>query len=418
MQTVPTKHERQPATRQLLREIADRFGTPCYAYDLRTMRAQAEKLRHFLPDRIEYYYSLKANASLGVAETFVGCDLGADVASAGELATALRAGYASERIFVAGPHKSTETIGLLRDHPEAVLSIDSPSELAWLNQQSLTNPAVLRLRPDFDSTAVVVAGRESRFGFVLDELANYRQQVGRSSLPIIGFHIFAGSQVLRVDEVVEHLRSAMSLSERAASVLGIELAFINLGGGFGIPYAHDEAELDLAPIGRELDAFCQRWPRLRMALELGRYLVAQAGWYLTSVVGHQTYRGQPSVVIDGGTHQRADLCGLSLKTKAAPPLPLDQESVDLESTNVLGCLSLPEDVLVQSGQLPRLDVGDRLAFANAGAYGQWASALNFHAFPAPAEVAFDGDSIKVMRHPRPAADILQDQLKLADQPEA
>jgi len=408
----------EQSTAQILREIADRFATPCYAYDLRTLRIQADKLRAHLPAETELFYSLKANASLGISETLAEYGLGADVASAGELATAIRAGFAAERIFVAGPYKSPEAIAMLREHPAAIVSMDSPSELEWLHSHGLVNQAVLRLRPDFDSTAVVVAGRDSRFGFLLDQLSGLRRQIAASNLPVIGFHIFAGSQVLRCEGVLGHFRAARALAERAAAALEISPSFVNLGGGFGVPYGRDEPELELAPIGRELSAFCQRAPGIRFALELGRFLVAQAGWYLTSVVGHQTLRGQPAVVVDGGTHQRADLCGLCLKTKAAPPLALDCESTTLVPTEVLGCLSLPEDILAQSALLPPLQVGDRLAFANAGAYGQWASAVNFHAFPAPTEVAFDGTSLKVMRRGRPAAAILDDQLMLADQLDA
>ena len=404
----------EQTTTEILREIADRFGTPCYAYDLRTLRLQTDKLRQSLPAEVELFYSLKANASLGISEALAQYGVGADTASAGELATAVRAGFAAERIFLAGPYKSPEAIGVLRENAAAIVSIDSPSEWERLQSQGLTNRAVLRLRPDFDSTAVVVAGRESRFGFLVDQLPELAGQVTDSSLPIIGFHVFAGSQILRCEDVLGHLRAARDLTERAAAALKLSASFINLGGGFGVPYGHDEAELDLEPIGRELAGFCERAPATRFALELGRFFVARAGWYLTSVVGHQTHRAHPSVVVDGGTHQRADLCGLCLKTKAAPPLVLDGHSTAPAPTEVLGCLSLPEDVLAQSALLPPLQVGNRLAFANAGAYGQWASAMNFHAFPAPTEVAFDGVHLKVMRRGRPAAAILDDQLTVVN----
>ena len=191
--------------------------------------------------------------------------------------------------------------------------------------------------------------------------------------------------------------------------MGIELEFINLGGGFGVPYANKEEELNLAPIGEALESLIERVAPARLALELGRYLVAQAGWYLTSVVGRQTHQGRTAVVVDGGTHQRADLCGLGLRRRANPPVALDAPSTPTRATDVLGCLSLPADVLAESSLLPVLSPGNILAFANAGAYGLGSSPAMFHGYPLPAEIAFDADAIQLMRRPRTARSILEDQ---------
>ncbi len=392
-----------------LLEIVRRFGTPTYAFDVRRLRAQVEKLRTHLPTAIEILYSLKANASLGICDVLRDCGIGADVASAGELATAVEAGFPSQRIFVAGPFKLPETLAQLRDLPAAVISVDSPSELQMLAERRLPNPVVLRLRPDFGSQAVVAAGHESRFGFVGEDVSSCRKLVNSQAVNVIGFHVFSGSQYLNAEGIVAHLRGALAISQRAAETLGITPALLNLGGGFGIPYAATDAELDLRAIGEELAIIAERVPTTRLVLELGRYLVAQAGWYLTSVLGHQTFQGRAAVVVDGGTHQRADMCGLCLRTKASPPLVLNVSSSELTPTDVLGCLSLPADVLTESSLLPRLEPGNVLAFANAGAYGMWSSPAMFHGSPLPAEVAFDGSEIQLMRERRAARSILEDQ---------
>ena len=293
------------AVNQHLLEIVRRYGTPTYAFDVRRLRAQVEKLRTHLPAAIEILYSLKANASLGICDVLRDCGIGADVASAGELATAVEAGFPSQRIFVAGPFKLPETLAQLRDLPAAVLSVDSPSELQMLAEHRLPNPIVLRLRPDFGSQAVVAAGHESRFGFVGDDVSSCRKLVNSRAVNVIGFHVFSGSQYLNAEGIVAHLRGALAISLRAADTLGIVPALLNLGGGFGIPYASTANELDLGIIGEELAMMTRQLPTTRIVLELGRYLVAQAGWYLTSVLGHQTFQGRAAVVVDGGTHQRA-----------------------------------------------------------------------------------------------------------------
>src|SRR5262249_43799457 len=144
-------------------------------------------------------------------------------------------------------------------------------------------------------------------------------------------------------------------------------------------------------------------------IELGRYVVAQAGWYLTTVIAHQTHQGRQAVVVDGGTHQRGDLCGLGLRRRAVPPVPLMPRPASSTATDVLGCLSLPADVLAEASALPPLSLGDVLAFPNAGAYGLTASPLLFHGHPAPAEVAFTGGAIEQIRARVPTRSILEAQ---------
>lgn len=397
------------ATAETLREIARRYGTPTYAFDMRRMRAQVDHLRTYLPDSVQVLYSLKANASLGLCEVFRDCGIGADVASAGELATAVAAGFDAEDIFVAGPFKLPETVAQLRRLPEATVSIDSLSELEWLAEQGLANRAVLRLRPDFGSCAVVAAGSESRFGFTEDQLICVGERLASLSLNVIGFHVFAGSQVLDTENLCGHLRRALELSLRGADHLGIVPELFNLGGGFGIPYGPADATPDMARVGEELSRLADQAAPARLVLELGRYLVAESGWYLTSVLGHQTFQCRPAVVVDGGTHQRADMCGLHLRTKAHPPVALTADKSMLTSTDVLGCLSLPADVLTEASLLPALSRDDVLAFGNAGAYGIWSSPALFHGSQLPAEVAFDGSAIHMMRRRKRAHSILDDQ---------
>ena len=410
------------AVREQLTEIARQYGTPTYAFDVRTLKSQVEKLRSHLPPQVDVLYSLKANASLGLCDVFRQCGIGADVASAGEFETAIAAGFPEDQIFVAGPYKMAETIQRLRDCPKAIVSIDSLSEFQMLSEAGLSNQAVLRLRPDFGSCAVVPAGSESRFGFTGEQLARCRELLASSTLEVIGFHVFAGSQVLDDEKLIDQLREALDLSLRAADTLGIQATYINLGGGFGIPYGPNDAELNLTSVSENLAELVEQAAPARLVIELGRYLVAEAGWYLSSVVGHQTFQAQPAVVMDGGVHQRADMCGLCLRSNQLPPLVLkptapneqsNQEESPLTPISVLGCLSLPDDVMLESALLPELQTGDVLAFHRAGAYGLWSSAVLFHGSPLPAEVAFDDTTLQLMRHRKPAISILDDQLHVS-----
>jgi diaminopimelate decarboxylase len=398
----------EPA-RTALCEVVRRHGTPTYAFDVPRCLAQVARLRDQLPAEVDVLYSLKANASLGICDIFAKSGVGADVASAGELATAREAGFAPERIFVAGPWKSAETVAHLRELPEATISIDSPSELRYLATAELNNAAVLRLRPDFGSCAVVPAGAESRFGFSCDDLDRCRDHIGSGPPNVIGFHVFAGSQVLDAEKLNEHLRRSLDLALRAAERIGIAPRLLNLGGGFGIPYGPDAQPLDLRRVADELGRLADRAAPARLILELGRYLVAEAGWYLTTVIGHHSVEGRQAVIVDGGVHQRADMCGLRLRSHAYPPVVLDSTEGPLAVTDVWGCLSLPDDVIIERSPLPPLRRGDILAFANAGAYGLWSSPAQFHGHPLPCEVAFDGSTIQLMRTRKPPHAILDGQ---------
>ncbi len=409
---------------ETLRDVARRFGTPAYAYDLGRLRTQIARLRAHLPAEVQILYSLKANASLGLAAVIAGSGLGADVASAGELLIAREAGFPPERVFLSGPDKSPAVLGQLRGRPEVTVSLDSVSELRTLAEEELPHRALLRVRPDFCSHAHCATGPDSRFGLLFEDLPRCREYLGAPSpqplspggrgvggrgARVVGFHVFAGSQVLDAGAVIHHLRGGLDLALRSADVLGLTPEVINLGGGFGIPYGPGEAELDLAPVGDELASLVRRAAPARLVLELGRYVVAPAGWYLVAVIAHQTHDGRPAVVLDGGSHQRGDLCGLGLRRKAVPPVVLEPRPGPVVPTDVLGCLSLPGDVLAEAAPLPPLSRGDVLAFPNAGAYGLGASPYLFHAHPAPAEVAFEGTRLEPIRARPPLESVLAGQ---------
>jgi diaminopimelate decarboxylase len=395
---------------EALREVVRRHGTPAYAYDLRRIRAQVARLKEYLPPAVDVFYSLKANASLGLCGFLAECGLGADVASEGELLTAQEAGFAPPRLLVTGPDHSAGLLDRLHSVPEAIVSVDSLSQLEVLARQGVPNRLVLRLRPDFRCTAVCTAGPDSRFGLLPEDLPRCRHCLG--DVRLAGFHVFAGSQVLDTAAVVHHLRAALDQSLRAADVLGMAPEIIDLGGGFGVPYGPGEREIDLALIGEELAQLTRRAAPARIITELGRYLVAQAGWYLTAVRALQRHGARPAVVVDGGTHQRGDLCGLGLRRRAFAPAVLDARPGPEEPTDVLGCLSNPGDVLAEARPLPPLAPGDVLAFPNAGAYGLLASPWLFHGHPAPAEVAFDGMWIGVLRCRQAACSVLEGQARL------
>ncbi len=387
---------------EMLARVAHQYGTPCYVYDVRRLHQQVAHLQASVPAGVDVLYSLKANPSLGLCGLMAGWGLGADVASLGELLVALAAGFPPARVLVGGPALSPDTLEHLQHLPEALVSVDSLGELRMLAERGQSLRLLLRLRPDFYLPAAVATGPDARFGIPFDDLERCRATLTNSALTVVGFHVFSGSQLLDGLTIQRHLRGAVTLCLRASERLGIAPQILNLGGGFGVPYEPGEPELDLSPLAQELSSLLDQVAPGRLVLELGRYLVAQAGWYLTTVLTSQQRASRQTVVVDGGIHQRADLCRLGLRTQASPPLVLHAHSHAAFSTDVQGCLCLPDDVLLEAGMLPELAPGTLLAFPNAGAYGFSASPLYFLGHPIPPEVAFDGEQSELLRARQPA----------------
>lgn len=382
-----------------LRAVVARCGTPAYAYDADVLAGRISRLRAGLPAAVDLLYSLKANPSPGLCAWIARWGLGADVASAGELSIALAAGFPPARIVLGAPYVSPDSLALLDEAPAVLLSLDSAGELARLAAGGRRRRGLLRLRPDFPVTGALMAtGPDSRFGIPAAELSGCRRHLG-GDFSLVGFHVYCGSQTLDTSALVEQLEKSLDLALRAADTLGVEPEVFDLGGGFGVPYGPGEQEIDLDVLGEALERLAAAARPAKIVLELGRYVVAPAGWYLTSVVGRQSHRGRPAVVVDGGIHQRSDLCGLGLRTAGRPPVLLAGRDGTPVPTDVLGCLCLPSDVLAEACPLPELEPGDVLAFADAGAYGASASPLAFLGHPAPAEVLFSGSELELLRPP-------------------
>jgi diaminopimelate decarboxylase len=391
-----------PAVADALTEATARYGTPAYVYDLARIRSRIERLIRALPPGVGVRYSVKANPAAAVCRVIAEAGLDAEISSAGELAVALDAGFRPDQILVSGPYKEPDLLNRLASQPGALISVDSLSEL----RQLTVGPAplnraggiLLRLRPDYPAAGEMPGGPEYRFGIPPGQLT---PGAIRRALRCLGFHIYGGSQILDSTVAAGNLASAHDLAVRTAQRLGFRPRVVNLGGGFGVPCHEGVPELDLAPAAAALGAMMTTGPALTPILELGRYLVAEAGWYLTRVVHEQTLGSKPAVVVDGGIHHRPDLCGLDLARCCAPPVLLGPARGGARPTAVLGCLCLPWDILANEAMLPTLRTGDILAFPTVGAYGLTAAPLAFLGHRLPAEISLDDGRLALLPPSQP-----------------
>jgi len=389
-------------------DLITRFGSPLYVYDLAAIDRQVVALRAVMPPNADIAYALKANPSLAVVARMGGLGLGGDVASAGELATAVRAGIPPDRIVMTGPGKRDDELEAAVTAGIRAVTVESPGELARLEATAAAHarrvPVLLRAAtsshaPD-ESVRIIGSDGASKFGMDDADLATAATHAVRSPhLRFLGVHAFGASNVRDADALVTHARATAARAREIALEAGTTVAIVDIGGGLGIPYADDETELDLGALGRGLTELTEAWPGdpilsgARLLLEPGRFLVGPAGAYVATVVDRKVVDGSTVVVLDGGIHHvlRPMLVGQSHRIVA-----VGVESRDTERVTVAGPLCTGLDILARDVELPRPDIGDLLAVLDVGAYGFTESMPLFLSHPTPAEVVVeDGRSALV-----------------------
>jgi len=412
--TEPPRRGRPRARSEILRAgllggcdpsaLAAEFGTPLYAYDLETVARQATDLRAVLPPVFELAYAVKANPSLGIVAHLAGLGLGADVASGGELATALRAGMAADRIVMTGPGKRDDELAAAIAARIRAVTVESLGELERLDRLAAIAekpdpvPVLLRsaVSPEARLERVRLVGDDGagKFGMGADDLAEAARRAVRSPhLEPLGVHAFGASNVLDASALASHVEATVELGRRLAVEAGFELRLVDAGGGLGIPYEPHEESLDLAGFGGRLGRLADRMAsdpvtrRTRVLLEPGRFLVGAAGAYLARVVDRKSIDGREVVILDGGIHHllRPALTGQEHRVRRVGPA--GEGSGRFAPVTIAGPLCSGLDVLATEAMLQAPDVGDLVAVLDVGAYGFTESMPYFLSHPIPAEVA-------------------------------
>lgn len=381
-----------------LSRLAARVGqTPFYAYDRRLLNTRMAQLRAALPATIHLHYAIKANPMPALVQHMAGLVDGLDVASAGELQVALNAGGNPAQISFAGPGKRRTELeqavaaGVLLN----VESFREARELADISAQTGWPARVaVRVNPDFElkSSGMKMGGGPKQFGVDAEQVPALLAEIRRLGLAFEGFHLFAGSQNLKAEAIVEAQQKSFELALRLAEHAPSPVKSLNLGGGFGIPYFPGEARLDLAPIGANLasiaEAAGRSLPEAELVLELGRYLVGEAGIYVCRVMDRKISRGQVFLVTDGGMHHHLSASGNfgQVIRKNYPAAVASRMDAPAEETvSVVGPLCTPLDLLVDRMPLAAAEPGDLVVIFQSGAYGATASPENFLGHPAITE---------------------------------
>jgi len=353
--------------------IAIAGGTPCYVYDSKKIRNVIQQLKHKLPTQIKLHYAIKANPFPALVTQMSAWVDGFDVASHQELLLALASGMPSNKISIAGPGKSNNDL-MAALFSGVVINVESENELKRIYQisekyQRQANIA-FRINPDFSlkNSGMQMAGGAKPFGIDAEKMPNILATLKHDLVHFKGFHIFTGSQNLNHQALIETHNNTFALAQYLLQSTDIVASQVNIGGGFGIPYFANESALKLTPVidnlARLIEQYHSELNHAEIHLELGRYLVGEAGTYLSRIIDKKESRGKTYLVADGGMHHHlanSGNFGQVIRKNYPVLLASCAESNLFETVDVVGPLCTPLDILANQVSLPSANIGDVFA---------------------------------------------------------
>lgn len=379
--------------------IATEFGTPSFVYAKSVIERKHKLIRDTLPQKLQIYYSIKANPNFEIVQMMGQCYDGVDVASEGEMQLAIKAGISRNNISFTGPGKRFDELYSAIKQDIGCITIESEREIEHISSicKELKKRATIciRINPPFEITqsGMRMGGGPGKFGVDSDTVPNLIKDVLKNEyLRFDGIHIFTGSQNLQSDKIIHNFGNILQFSDHLSSSMGIALKSINMGGGFGIPYFAKDEELDINQIGidlkRLLDTFWNSHPETSIKIESGRFLVGECGIYLSRVLYRKVSHDTTFIIIDGGMHHHLAASGNLGQSLARRPMPLttaNKLDSPMEKVHVSGPLCTPLDTF-GNVDIPKAEEGDFIAVLNSGAYGLTASPAGFLSHALPREI--------------------------------
>ncbi len=378
--------------------LAEKYSTPLYVYDAAIFETKYKKLKEALPSSAEIFFAMKSNPSWAVVTLLNNLGAGVDIASLGELHTALRVGVPPQKIIFTGPSKrDCELEAAVRANIFSI-NVESEGELERLDRIARAHhrrvPVGVRLNVAFapdERTTIIGGASPQKFGIDIERAAEAVRLAQRlSHIELMGIHIFNASQVLDAQALANNAENIFRTAFELSSKTNCELRYIDLGGGLGVPYTEEDRELDIKTFGRRLSRIFARYHAkglradLRVLIEPGRYIAAEAGVYLTRIVDVKESRGVRYALVDGGVHHllRPTWVSSGHPARLANKLNLSRS----ERYSIAGPLCTALDYLAKDIMLPPVEVGDVVAIFNVGAYGWTESMPYFLSHPTPPEV--------------------------------
>ncbi len=392
--------------------LAKRYGTPTYVYSQAALLANNRKLERQLvglPSLI--CYSVKANSNLKILSLLRRAGAGFDVVSGGELVRVLRAGAKPKKTVFSGVGKTEAEVDSGINAGILMFNVESAGELELIQRRARAlgkiagisirvNPDVVAKTHPYVSTGQVV----HKFGVPKEDARVLYRQAARSKHMLIrGVACHIGSQILEVEPFLKAFDEILGVAEGLRAE-GIEVEYLDLGGGYGIRYS-DEKPFDFNCLIKGIAAPVRGTP-YRLILEPGRALVGEAGILLTRVLYVKRNQQKNFVVVDAGMN---DLMRPALYGSYHEIVPVEQRSGGTVRVDIVGPLCETGDYLAQDRKMPEIRAGDLLAVLTAGAYG-YVLASNYNTRPRPAEVLVHGRAVELIRRRERLDDLMAEEI--------
>lgn len=395
--------------------LAEQYGTPFYLYDADEINRRIRHVRAQCADLVRVYYAVKTNPNLELLRSIRPQADGLDVSSSGEVEQAVLAGFDPDNLSFAGPAKTKAELEMAVAAGVGCISVESMRELRDCVQVArragVRANVALRVNPLQANRAfgLKMAGRAVQFGIdeeALPEAENFVSAHGEE-LAFRGIHVYAGSQCFEPEGIIEGVRNTLRIAREMEARSGLVCTRINLGGGFGVVHGEVNRELDVAGLATGLVPVCREFlatsrVRPELIIELGRYLAADAGIYVTRVVNTKSSRGKQFYACDGGLHHHlaaAGTFGAALRSNFALR-NLSNPNAEITTCNICGPSCNPTDLLGVDVQLPEPSEGDLLGVMKSGSYGLTASPILFLGHQTPAELVRRNGAVILGRRPR------------------
>lgn len=394
-------------------EIINEYATPLFVYSAHVLEQKWNLLRDTYPREFDISYSVKANPNPAFLKYFLEKGCGLEIASAGEFWQCLKAGCSPDKMLFAGPGKTEPELELVIARGIGEIHVESIREVERLSaigqRLGIDVKVAVRINPSAEAQggAMRMGGTSAPFGIDeenVDEILN--RILSDSRIKLIGVHLFTGTQILDHTVLLTQYRKGVEVAKKVSRIANRPITKLDFGGGLGIPYFSNEHELDMNSLGRGLKELVSEIGResifdnAQLLIEPGRYLVGDAGLYVTRVIDIKVSRGKKFLVVDGGMHHHLAASGNlgQVMRRSFPVTLLNKLKNDpSESVDVVGPLCTPLDVLARDVSLPAADIGDLVGVFQSGAYARTASPLGFLSHPTPPEVMVQNSDVSLIR---------------------
>jgi diaminopimelate decarboxylase len=397
------------AVDEMLQNAARSFGTPSYVYFTAPIEQRATQLRAAFGERFALSYAAKSNPNPALLFWLKDCVDFLDVSSIGEFRLGLAAGWDASRASFTGPGKRDFELREAIENGVGELVVESVREAIAADQIAgeigRVQDVMIRIAPSRVPKGFgdQMAGRPSAFGIDVEVMHDELPKIfALSNLSVVGLHIYSGTQCLKPEAISENYKTFIAVFREVCDRYELVPEKLVFGSGLGIPYHNGDTALDLDAVAQgivgELDALKAepRFGATRLILELGRYLVGEAGYFVTRVISVKESRGNRIGICDGGMNNHLPASGHfgMVIHRNYIMHKVGGGDAPAEKVDLVGPLCTSIDRVASGVLLPRIEEGDLVAVHNSGAYGLTASPIHFISHAAPREVLIDQSGLR------------------------